>query len=944
MLRQNDGPAHEVLRIGAFRLLPAQRLLTKDDEAVKLGSRAFDILLALAEKPGEIVSQRELIAKVWPDVFVEDVSLRVHIASLRKVLERDGTRCLVNSPGRGYCLVAPVSRSVEAAGRIAAIVPAYPLPPPPARMVGRTEEVRTICEELLSSRLVSVVGPGGVGKTTAALSAAHALLEEFRGEVCFVELGPVGSSQSLAATIASAFRLPVEAQDPIPKLAAHLRDKNALLVLDSCEHLIAHVAAVVKRLCDEASDLRILATSREALNTDGEHVFLLPPLASPPEDQRLTAAEALAYPAVQLFVNRIAGAGGRTTLGNDDAHVVGDMCRQLGGIALAIELAAGRVATYGLRDTASLLNSQFALLWPGRRTAPPRQQTLKATLDWSYNLLSDAERVVLRRLSIFAGSFTLEAARQVAHGEVGEDQVAEVVASLLAKFLASVDLSRPVVRHRLLDTTRAYAGGKLEDAGEREVLRQRHAHYYRELLRATSAKEISSDEVAASGMDLDDVRAALRWAFDDGGDMLVGADIAAYSAPLWLGKGLLAEGREWMAKAAAASRGTEGVPIQQQLRIQNAFATTELFTSGFTKETVSGWAVTLERANSDGDAFAQHLSHLALWAGEVRAARYADALATAERFAASVAGSPDAGSRAMAEWLLGHSKHHVARFDETRDHLRRYLETDTEAARSAATKVTGYDRRVDALSVLSNTLWILGRPDAAKIWSDLAVAEAESVGFAIPVGLAMLWDLLNTYLWEPDVDVIERDAVELLDRSRVHSIHSDAGFALCVMGLCQGRRGRFGEGVRLVAEGLRVLSDAQMEAFSALVLAHVCEAALAAGRLNDALFWMSELERIDHNQDHWCSAEILRIRGLLADAQGDRTAALQHLSNAIALARRQGALSWELRSTMSLAGLGQNGAEARDALEAVHGRFEEGFGSADLLQAKRLIEKLRGRP
>jgi predicted ATPase/DNA-binding winged helix-turn-helix (wHTH) protein len=949
MLRDSNRPTREVVSIGAFRLIPSQRVLMRGDETVKLGSRSFDILLALADKAGEVVSQRELIAKVWPNVFVEDVSLRVHIAALRKALDCDGTRYLANVPGRGYSLVAPISRTMmeDAPESNPAIEPAYPLPPALARMVGRDDDVREICVKLLSRKFVTIVGPGGVGKTTAALSVAHALLEQFLGAVCFVELGTVGSPQLLAATVTSAFRLPVQAQDPIPDLITHLRGRRVLLILDGCEHLIAEATAVAERLVGGASDLHILATSREAMRAAGEHVNLLPPLVSPPPDEKLTATEALAFPATQLFVDRIASAGFNDALSDEDAHIVGEMCRQLGGIALAIELAAGRVAAYGIRDTAALLSSQFALLWPGRRTAPARQQTLNATLEWSYELLSEVERAVLRRLSVFAGSFTLEAAEKVVRGELGSEQIHEAIGGLLAKFLISTIASDTVTRYRLLDTTRAYAGRKLEEAGERNAARQHHALYYCELLRATAANEVAPDKPAASAIDLDEARAALRWAFDDAGDVLLGADIAAYSAPLWLGRALLTECRIWMAKAAATCIDMSGATTQQQLRIQMAFATAELFTSGFTKETVAAWKRTLERAKALSDLPAQFLSYTALWAGEIRQARYSDALETAERCAALARQTSDPGSLALGEWVLGHSKHHAARFDEAQDHLLRSLEIDTEAARFAFIRTTGSDRCVDALAVMSNTLWILGYPDQARAWDKRAVSEAQSLGIGISTSLAMLWALLNTHLLEPEADVVEHDAVELLDMSRAHAIGSDSGFALCVMGLSQANnRGQFGSGVRLAAEGLRMLATAQMEAFSALVLAHVCEAALAAGRLNDALFWMAELERTDHNRDHWCSSEILRVRGLIADAQGQHGAALEHLSNAVALARRQGALSWELRSTMSLAKLSagqQRDAEALGALEAVYGRFEEGHGTSDLLKAKRLIEELKAR-
>jgi predicted ATPase/DNA-binding winged helix-turn-helix (wHTH) protein len=945
MLRQNDRPAREAVSIGAFRLLPAQRLLMKHDQVIKLGSRSFDILLALAERPGEVVSQKELIARVWPDVVVGDASLRVHVAALRKALDCDGTRYLANVPGRGYSLVAPTSRAPieETPKTDPAVEPAYPLPRPLAHMVGRDEDVRAMCERLLSTKFLTIVGPGGVGKTTAALSVAHALLNEFLGAVCFVELSPVGSPQFLAATVTSAFRLPVRAQDPIPDLVAHLRGKRVFLVLDGCEHLIAEAAAVAERLFQEASDLYILATSREALRIEGEHIHLLPPLLSPPEGRKLAAPDLLAYPAAQLFVNRITSAGFGDTLDDEDAQIVGKMCRQLGGIALAIEFAAGRVAAYGIRKTGSLLNSEFALLWPGRRTAPPRQQTLNATLEWSYALLSEGERTVLRRLAVFAGGgFTLEAARQVVGEALGEQQVTEAVGGLFAKSLVSAEMSDAVARYRLLDTTRAYAGKKLDEAAEREFMRARHARYYCELLRAAAADEID-DKNAASATDLEDVRAALQWTFDDGGDVLVGADIAAYSAPIWLGKALLSEGRTWMAKAAACIENS-GASIQQQLRIQLAFASTELFTTGFTKETVRAWAKTIERAEIVGDLPAQLLCHLALWGGEVRATNYVDALGRAEKCAAISKLAGDAGSLAQGEWMLGHSKHCLARFEEARAHLERYFLIDTDAALLASTRATGFDRRVDAFGVLSSTLWILGQPDQAKALGEQGVAEARTSGFAIAIGFAMECAGLNAYLSGADLDVIEGDMVELLEHGQTHSIDSNSGWALSVMGLCQAKRGQFDAGARMVTEGLQVLANASLETFSTLARAHICEAAIVAGQLDDALFWSAELESKNRNPGHWCSAEVLRVRGLLARAQGDRAAAAKHFADAIALAREQRALSWELRATMDLSELWADQALNRQALEvlaAVYGQFEQDQSSADLLKARRLLDELK---
>jgi hypothetical protein len=445
----------------------------------------------------------------------------------------------------------------------------------------------------------------------------------------------------------------------------------------------------------------------------------------------------------------------------------------------------------------------------------------------------------------------------------------------------------------------------------------------------------------ASAVDLGDIRLALQWAFGDEGDKLLGADIAGYSAPLWLGRALLAEGRAWMAKAADAS--IEGATIQQQLRIQIAFASTELFTSGFSETTIAAWERTLERATALNDLPAQLLSYLALWAGEIRGAEYTQALATAENCAAVVRDSSDPGLQAMGEWMLGCSKHCTAAFDESRGHLERYLSLDTEAARLAMIQATGYDRLVDALGVLSNTLCIMGRPDEAGAMGKRAVAEAQSMGFAIPIGAAMSCAILTTYLSEPDLDVLEHDAVELLEHATNHSIDGDAGFAFCLLGLSQAQREDFEAGARLVSKGLDMLTSARMVTFSFLMLAHICEAALEAGRPDDAIAWMERLRSENRDEDHWCSCEVLRVQGLLAQSQGEEGAAAELMLRGVALARRQGALSWELRSTMSLSRLwARQGriVQAREALLAVYGRYAEGFGSRDLIEAKTLIEQL----
>jgi len=945
---------YEVISFGPFRVFPAERLLKRADESVKLGSRAFDILLALVEHAGEVVGHKELIARVWRGVFVEEVALRVHIAALRKALgsSEAGQRYLANVPGRGYSLVAPTTREVIETGIVAEDTPheaMYRLPPPLGRMVGRDEVVSELCRKVMADRFVTIVGPGGMGKTTVALSVAQSLVQGFRGAVCFVELGPLKDPQLLAGALASALGLPVRSQDPLPDVIAHVRAMPTLLILDSAEHLIAEAAVLAERLAAEVHDLHLLVTSREILRAEGENVYRLPPLESPPDDPTLTAAQVLAFPAATLFMERAASGGGPVALSEADAPIVGKICRKLDGIALAIELAAGRVGTSGLRETAQLLDSQLSLRWPGRRTAAPRHQTLSATLDWSYNLLSETERAVLRQLSVFVAGYTLHAARRIAEDqELGDEAVFDAIEGLSAKSLASADISGSLPRYRLLDTTRTYAAMKLTAAGEREPLRRRHAEYYLDLLRRTVRDaEGTSSEPRASAEDLGDIRAALRWALDEGADPSLGVDLAIHTVPTWLGRALFIECQDWMIKAAAAVDETKPDAGPRLLSIQLALASTKIFTVGLSPELTATWTKALELAEGLGDVGGQLACFLPLWGSEIRAALYDDALRSATKCSRAADQVEDVGPSAMAEWMLGHTKHHLGRLAEARTHLERSLDIDTETARLSQTNAVGYDRKVDGLGLLSSTLWLQGYPDQARLCARRGVEEAQPLPFALPISVALAWAAFNAYLADADIDATEHDIVEMMEHARTHAIGSQVGMGLCLLGLCQSKRRHFDLAGPLMGDGLRLLAEGNYEVYCPLFMAHHCEGAIAADRHDEARLVMAELERRDRNTVHWGSPEILRVKGALAAAGGDQSEASAYFARALELARKQGALSWELRAATSLSRLRATQgltAEATRLLEPVYLRFTEGLHTADLMAARRLLCELGKSP
>src|SRR6202453_1040033 len=539
---RRSSQSNDVVSFGPFSLFAAERLLKKADEPIPLGDRALDLLIALAERAGEVVTHKELISTVWPDVTVEEGNLRFQMATLRKALgdRRNGARYVSNVAGRGYCFVAPITHSTDArtvaVTGIATTERVQRLPRRPTRMIGRDETVRSLAKQLQIWRFVSIIGSGGVGKTTVATSVAHTLIDGFDGAVFFIDLAALTDPQLVPTVVASALGLMAPTQDPIVGLLAFIGDKKILLVLDNCDHVIGVAAALAERVVSEAPQAHILATSREALRVEGEHVHLLYSLDCPPENAGLTAAEALRYPAAQLFMERAAASGHGDALTDIDAPIVARICRRLDGIALAIELAASRVGSLGIGGTAELLDNRFSLLWHGRRTTLPRHETLNAMLAWSYNLLSEREKVVLCRLSVFVGAFTRQAAGSVAsETEADEADVIDTVTRLVAKSLVSTTVINESTYYRLLDTTRAYAAAKLAGRGEAARIARRHVIVYSRFLQRDEIIQSLFGEHDLSGyaLHIGNVRAALGWALSDHGDAAVGINLATWAARLF---------------------------------------------------------------------------------------------------------------------------------------------------------------------------------------------------------------------------------------------------------------------------------------------------------------------------------------------------------------------------------------------------------------------------
>ena len=380
---------------GPFRLFPEQQLLLEGESPVRLGGRARDLLIALLERAGQVITKEALSARLWPNIVVEEGTLRVHVAALRKALRdgQEGRRYIANVAGRGYSFVGKVVANDEP--EPAADAPPEPLPPlSMARLFGRAEVVETLSNRLAQQRLITITGPGGIGKTSVALAVADRMRAGLPDGVCVVDFAPLADSKLVPTALASALGIGVVSEDPLPNLVALLRNREMLIVLDNCEHVIDTAALLAESLLRGSTKLRILATSRESMRVSGEILFRLAPLAMPEVSDILTAPIAMTYSAVQLFVERAAMCMGEFSLTDAHAPAVANICSHLDGIPLAIEMAAGRVDAFGIAGLADVLDDRFRLAMRGRRTALPRHQTLSTTLDWSYQLLPEAERLV----------------------------------------------------------------------------------------------------------------------------------------------------------------------------------------------------------------------------------------------------------------------------------------------------------------------------------------------------------------------------------------------------------------------------------------------------------------------------------------------------------------------------------------------------------------------
>ncbi len=947
-MAESAGQSRNLVSFGPFILVATERRLTRDGVTVPLGGRTLDTLIALLARHGQPIDKRDLIAQVWPDVTVDEGSLRFHIARLRQALGdgKDGARYIATLAGRGYCFVAPVTRSGDRDKARAPVAVGFTranLPSRLARMVGRTDGVRLLSTQLVAVRFVTIVGSGGVGKTTVAVAVAHSLNESFAGVVLFVDLASLSDPTLVVVSVAAMFGLPVHASDPIRGLIAYLRDKRILLIFDNCEHIIGAVASLAASIFAAAPYVHILATSREALRVEGEHVHRLESLACPPDEPGLTAATVLAFPAVQLFVDRAVASGAHLDLTDADAAIVACICRRLDGVALAIVLAAGRVEAYGLQRTAALLDERLSLLWHGQRTAPPRQQTLKATLDWSYELLTRPEQQVLRQLAVFVGDFTLDAALAVlTNPAVDQMLVLGAIESLVTKSMVASDHTSATIRYRLLETTRAYALEIDLDDTEFANLAARHATHYRHWLEQAGSElpTLSDAERTLQLADLGNVRAALEWCFGPTGNVEIGAGLAAAAAPFFMAMSLSTECFRWSEQAISAlDDATSGG--REEMHLQAALGMSTMLTRGTTEAALAALERGLTLAERRGDAIDQLMVLLPLQTFHCRVGDYHTSLPCSERAAEVAATIGDPAALELANATLGIVLHVMGDHRGARVKLERALLHGPGSRRTTATYL-GFDGYNIAGIGLAGTLWLLGYPAQAIERARQAVNDAAGLDHPVTLSIVLI-RAFSIFLGTGALQIAEEHADWLMSYAQSHSLGpyltAGQGFKSQLAIL----RGDVQDGVENLQHCLKELHAMRYEVVTTAFNVSLAQGLGMLGRVAEGIKLIDETIQLAEVSGDLCyMPEILRVKGFifLSMPQPHRKDAEMCFRRSLDWSRRQGALAWELRTAIDLATLlaeqGQPDS-ARTLLTPVFEQFVEGLDTTDLKAAKRLL-------
>jgi predicted ATPase len=518
------------------------------DERVELAPKAFDVLRYLVENPGRLVTHDELLAALWRDIHVQPEGLKSYILAIRNALgdKSSNPRFIETQRGRGYRFIGPIC---AAATRQPSTSPDTNLPQPLTKIIGRDAELAELQECLARNRLVTLIGPGGVGKTRLAMELGRRMLSQFVEGVWLIDLAPVTDPALVIGATATGLGLVLgNTEASVDTIAATIAKQQRLLIFDNCEYVIGATGALVEALLERAPALSVIAASQENLHISAEQIYHLRPLALPPPGE----TEIAEFGAVALFVERAHSADRDFALDAGNADSVAEICRHLDGVPLALEMAASRVPLLGIDQLHDSLDERLRLLKAGQQLGEIRHRTLRDTVEWSHGLLDQSDKRVFRRLAVFAGTFSLDAAVAVSGPEDADRwDIVDILGRLTNKSLVTIETGEQP-RYRLLETLRLYAWERLKASGEFEAVAERHARYFTGLSeQAYVAWETAPDTelLKIYRPEIDNVRAALDWALADRERAQIAVALAGVAALLMTRFGLLAEGKRYTEQA-----------------------------------------------------------------------------------------------------------------------------------------------------------------------------------------------------------------------------------------------------------------------------------------------------------------------------------------------------------------------------------------------------------
>lgn len=933
----------DAFSFGPFSLSPSKRILRKHGARVPLGGRAFDMLVALVERSGAVLTSDELIAIAWPGVIVVESNVRVQVANLRRTLGcgRDGARYIANVAGRGYCFVEPVTR-IEPVEEPAPASSESPFdgslatfPAPLEGAIGREACVAELAQLVSERRLVTIVGAAGAGKTTLATLVAHAS-GAFEGAMFFVDLSVVDREEMVTEALAAAVGYLPPGGDLLPGLLEILSARRTLIVLDNCEHVISAAAALCQQLVQGTRNVFVLGTSREALRVREELVYLLRPLAFPPDIGRLTTQQAMGWPAIQLFMERAWEGGARGPMRDDEAGTVAELCRRLDGNPHAIGLVASRVGTYGIQGVADLFESQLALRWQGRRHDSPRHQTVEALIDWSHSLLSERDRQVLQRLSVFCGAFSVEAAVAVTSDEaIDAFQVREAVGNLVDKSLVAVGGETDETHLRLLETTKAYAAARLSRLPGGDRFTRRHALHYAEQLRKLSDGQLAKRVGERPRLlEIGNVRAAIEWAFSAGHDPTLATTMWCMAAPFFLELGLIRESKR------TCERAIDELPEQfrstaTEVRLLDLTGITYFAGSDYDGplRQVLERGFELSQTLGDDESMFRFLTGLHLQT--ITTGDFPRSLAVCEQYSALASSRGGPSEAIIAGWMAGSSKHYIG---DLRGADASFATSARLLAQHGVRALHYFEVMKEIIASINSArvTWALGMPTQALQLASNVIEAGRRLPGSLAMRVTLCFPILLSHgLYDHARGLIaelEELSIDYNTSVRKQVLNVVKGFLLTSLGQSDAA-------ISHLEQCLALLPPPKMSVVRTDALQALAESQLASGNVTGALASIDEaIELSRETQGEFTLPDLLRTKAqvLMSRPRVEPETIEAVISEALDRARAQGALIWELRIALTAvkARAAQRGSEeAKEMLERVYSRFTEGLDTNDLKAA-----------